>query len=111
MDNNNQNGLRQGNNFLSVFLLGFLIGAVVVFLFGTEKGKKLLKVISEKGEKGISNLLEDMDSSLDLDGIESQEEEVRPDEMPERKEDDIAKTVIQKPLVRRFFRGVPRRVN
>lgn len=105
---NNQTGLKQGNNFFSGFLFGFLIGAVIVFLFGTEKGKKFLKVISEQGEKGISNLLED--DSLDLDETDDDEEEVQAEETRE-KEENIAKTVIPKPIVRRFFKGTSRHLN
>ena len=109
MDNNNNNN--SGNNFFSGFLLGALVGAFVVFLLGTKKGKRLLKAISEEGAGNISNLLEEADRFADLDGIEDEKKEASADEMPKRREINIEKTVVQKPVVRRFFRGISRRVN
>ena len=46
------------NGFLNGFLLGVIIGGMVVYLFGTKKGKKLLKVITEEGLDSISQLEE-----------------------------------------------------
>ena len=112
MDNNNPSaGSGQSNNFFSGFLLGALVGAFVVFLLGTKKGKRLLKAISEEGAGNISNLLEEADRFADLDGIEDEKKEASADEMPKRREINIEKTVVQKPVVRRFFRGISRRVN
>ena len=45
MENNNH---KSGGNFFSGFLLGALVGAGLVFLFGTEKGKKVLKAIGHR---------------------------------------------------------------
>ena len=94
MDNNNNNN--SGNNFFSGFLLGALVGAAIVFLFGTKKGKRLLKVISEEGLDNISNILDEV----------AEEEEPRK-EFVQKREFAIA----EKPKVRRFFRGISRRVN
>jgi len=32
----------QGGRFMDGFILGLLVGGIAVFLFGTEKGKKVL---------------------------------------------------------------------
>lgn len=45
-----------GGGFLNGLLLGLLIGGGAVFLFGTKKGKRLLKLITEEGLEGISEL-------------------------------------------------------
>jgi len=119
MDNNPSTSSGRGNNFFSGFLLGALIGAAAVFLLGTKKGKKILKAISEEGEGKISNILDKIENSVDLQDEFSEDEEV----VAPKKE--IAKKVIveEKPparnasasvaggKVRRFFRGISRHVN
>lgn len=90
MENNN----KSGNNFFSGFLLGALVGAAIVFLLGTAKGKRLLKVITQEGTENITNILEKLDKS-----INSGEEILEDDEPP------------SKPAPRRFFRGISRRFN
>lgn len=116
----------QGNSFFSGFLLGFLIGAFVVFLLGTKKGKKLLKAISEGGQDNISNILDEANKSVDLDEVvedepslakASTDAEAMVDKSEQRKEFvrkrefAIKEQTIEKPKVRRFFRGISRRVN
>ncbi len=124
MDNNKNNS---GNNFFSGFLLGVLVGAACVFLFGTKKGKRLLKAISEEGAENISNILEKVDKSLDTDEImEDDDEPYTPRESTPVKSplsskrtpsfDSVrqASSVSSKasaPKVRRFFKGISRRVN
>lgn len=55
MSNTNEHQSSSGG-FLNGLLLGFLIGGGAVFLFGTKKGKRLLKLITEEGLEGISEL-------------------------------------------------------
>lgn len=96
MDNNNQNE----GKFLSGFLLGLLVGGFVVFLLGTKKGKKLLKAISEDGIDNISNILDEAKPPF------AKASEGR------RREFIVKESSIEeKPKVRRFFRGISRRVN
>lgn len=60
MNNNHGNS---GNGFSTGLILGIIIGAAAVFLFGTKRGKRLFKVITEEGLEGISDigdLIEDM---------------------------------------------------
>jgi gas vesicle protein len=48
----------RGNAFSSGFLLGGLIGAGLVFLFGTEEGKKVKEQLVKKGKEVIEDLPE-----------------------------------------------------
>lgn len=107
--NNNNNptaGSGQGNNFFSGFLLGVLVGGVIVFILGTKKGKKLLEAISEEGKENISSIL-DKASKIDNWDEESEEPPMSGEEV-KGKENPIEAV---KPKIRRFFRGVSKRVN
>ena len=89
-----------GNKFLNGFLLGVLIGAGIVFVLNTRKGKKLLKLISEDG---LDNLLERLRSegeSLLQDDFEGDIPET-PTEVKSGLNEVERKPII----VRRFFRG------
>ncbi len=44
------------NHFSTGFLLGVLVGALAVFLFGTEKGRKIVKTVTESGLDKFSSL-------------------------------------------------------
>lgn len=52
MENNNG----RSSAFLNGFLWGVVLGAGVVFFFGTKKGKKILRNISEQGSEVFSGL-------------------------------------------------------
>jgi hypothetical protein len=101
--NNND---KAGNNSSGGFLLGVLVGAAIVFLLGTEKGKRILKIISEKGVNNISNMLEEAGRSAGLDEIAEEESEVSLEENLTTKEN-----AEDKPKVKRFFRGISRHLN
>lgn len=103
MDNNSN---KSGNNFFSGFLLGALIGAAVVFLLATKKGKKILKAISEEGEGKISNILGKVGEAANLDEVYEEEEEIAP-----KKQAAVKKEIKEKPKIRRFFKGISRRLN
>lgn len=105
MENDNRSS---GNNFFSGFLLGALVGAAIVFLLGTKKGKKILKAISEEGSENITNLLNKIDKSVDL-----QEEVFEEDDDVILSENTSAEenVVKEKPKVKRFFRGISKRAN
>lgn len=125
MDNNNSN--HSNNSFFSGFLLGVFVGAAVVFLLRTKKGKRIWKAISEKGIDNITNILEESDkteysnevygepsyashnafASRDKKATEEQGENFT----QERKFAVKEKSIEEKPRVRRFFRGISRRVN
>lgn len=99
MDSNNNQNQTDGK-FFNGFLLGALVGAFVVFLLGTKKGKKLLKAISEERIDNIANILDEAGKSVD-----------NIDEIAEEERDKSEESIEEKPKVRRFFRGISRRVN
>lgn len=68
--NNNGN-----NRFFDGFMLGIIVGALGVFLFGTKSGKNLMKILSEEGLEGISRLMQEYNLS-DFGQEFEQEEEV-----------------------------------
>ena len=102
MDNNSQNE----GKFFNGFLLGLLVGAAVVFLLGTKKGKRIWKAISEDGIDNISNLLDEADKTTGLDEVYEKEQKAA-----SKRKVIVKETVEEKPKVRRFFRGISRHVN
>ncbi len=98
----------QGGKFFNGFLLGLLVGAALMFIFGTKKGKKLLKTISEDGAENISNILDKANKTEDSDRVY---EEGIEDIVPKREFAVKEIAIGEKPKVRRFFRGISRRVN
>jgi len=90
------------NKFTTGLLLGLILGGGAVFLLGTRTGKNLLKIISEQGMDGITDLLEEYDLS-DLEEVE---------EMPEdgvQEEESSAETTdvqTKKSPKKHFFRRV-----
>lgn len=109
MENNN----RSGNNFLSGFLLGALIGAAVVLLLVTKKGKKILKAISEEGEGKISNILNKIEKSVDLEDATLEDEPSFAKASAGKGVSQAKKELIDenRPKVRRFFKGISRHLN
>lgn len=111
--NDSQNPV-QGNSFFSGFLLGALVGAAIVFLFGTKKGKKLLEIISKEGVENISDIL---DETKKLEEPQKAASPLRPAERDfeeQVKKENVAKVAtvdVPRPKVRRFFRGVSRHLN
>lgn len=112
MDNNS----KSGNNFFSGFLLGALVGAAMVFLLGTKKGKKILKTISEEGIDNIANILNEVNETEDLDEImedDSSFSEVSADKSAGTIKSQVKEEIINgvKPKIKRLFRGISKRVN
>ncbi|QQG40905.1 MAG: hypothetical protein HYV37_01105 [Candidatus Levyibacteriota bacterium] len=95
MNNNNS-----GNGFSHGFILGALIGGGIVFLFGTKKGKKLLKTITEEGLEGIAeleNLAED-----EIEEYENSDDVVQkqPSTKPQENLNEVTSSA------KRFFKGI-----
>jgi gas vesicle protein len=104
MENNN----KPNNNFLSAFVLGAIVGAAIVFLLATKKGKNILKAISEEGGENINNILDKINESVELEGESMQDD----DESESVKKSAPRQIAIKNgPKTRRFFRGVSRHVN
>lgn len=101
----------------SGFVWGLLIGAAIGSLISTEKGRRIIKELSEHGIESIENLMdiEEIKNVMDA-GVEKgkeilNDEKLRPDAVPEdsvRREgsarrEEVTVTVKKKP---RFFRGI-----
>lgn len=104
--NNNGN-----SRFFDGFMLGIIVGALGVFLFGTKSGKNLIKIISEEGLEGLSNLMQEYD--LTDFGQEFEQEQEAPkktsDNNHQTEEINEVKEEKQEPIVekapkKRFFK-------
>lgn len=89
----------RSSHFSSGFLLGAIIGATIVFLVGTEKGKKVLKVITDEGLKKLSDLIEERELEDEV------LEEVEPVDKVVEEPKDFEKEAAKQPK-KRFFRRV-----
>ncbi len=47
---------RHGSGYMSGFVMGALVGSAAVFFFGTKKGKKTAKLMSQTGSKTLKDL-------------------------------------------------------
>lgn len=97
-----------GSGFFNGFVLGLLVGAGLVFLFGTSKGKRVLQMLLDQVEENtqLSELLEmPEDEEEELMGIE--EEPVVVHHHHEDHEDHEVEEPLVRPVakVKRFFRG------
>ncbi len=101
-----------GNGFMNGFLLGAIIGAAVVFFLFTEKGKKLLKTITEEGIEGFADLKdlvqEEMDDEeYEGDGEYQEDQHVTP-VYHQPREASLESLHHSPSKVKRFFRGIKR---
>jgi gas vesicle protein len=114
---------KSGGNFLSGFLIGALVGAAVVFFLGTKKGKRILKIISEKGLDNVSNILDKVEKTADLEEVFEEEPSLtevpvvaetvvnKPEEQKRKSARKVRPTIEDKAKTKRFFRGISRHVN
>lgn len=65
---------RSGNGFI----LGVIVGALVVFLLFTDKGKRILKMLTEEGFEGLTDIIEKAEEKItnEEDGLEPEPETV-----------------------------------
>ncbi len=96
MDKNNNNH-NSGGGFMNGFFLGVIVGAAIVFLLATKKGKQILKTLTENGFEGMSELTDMLEENED----EFEEGYTQEGEAP-TPEPAVA---IRKPI-KRFFRGI-----
>jgi hypothetical protein len=79
-----------GNSrFSDGLFLGALLGGAAVFLLGTEKGNKVLKVLTQEGMAELNNLLEEIDQVRKQAADIAEEEQ---EEMEEEFEDTVVET-------------------
>src|SRR6185437_6183803 len=96
----------KGNGFFNGFVLGLLVGAGIVFLFGTQKGRRVLELLLEQVEESteLSDLLE-IPEDEEYEEVIAPKEEKKHTEKPSHS--PVAKTTAR---VKRFFKGSPKRV-
>lgn len=99
------NNNSSGGSFVNGFLWGAIIGAGVVFLLGTKKGKRLLKTITEEGLEGVSGLSELVEEY----GDNEEEEKVEKGLNGEKKEEEKSFAQSFGGQARRFFKGIPKK--
>lgn len=94
-----RNEHKPGNN---AFMWGLIIGGLLVYLFTTKRGKKILKQLSEVGLEALDNIsnVEETDEYVDED-IE---------DVPEETSEAVSGNGNDDSHPRRFFKGVKRRV-
>lgn len=106
MDNRNNNSSGGG------FLFGMLIGGALVFLVGTNKGRRILKSLTEEGFEGLSDIIEKAEGEL-----------IEEEPSPRKKAKVVEEEVVSAPVnngvknnghsastapKRRFFRRSPK---
>ena len=101
--------------FLNGLILGLLIGAGLVFLFGTNKGKKLLQMLLDQVEENteLSELLEMPEEEEEMVGIEEEPEYAEtPEDKEERATSNIKEEKTQRTVakVKRFFKSAPKKL-
>ncbi len=101
-----------GGGFFNGFLLGLLVGAGLVFLLGTSKGKKVLQMLLDQVEENtaISELLEMPEEEEEMVGEETSEsiELKKANETPQvQKEHQEEKPKNVAAKVKRFFKKGP----
>jgi gas vesicle protein len=101
MNNRENYNQHQGSGFFNGFLLGIVVGAAIVFLVATKKGKKILKLISEEGLDSLENLIKEDE----LDELMNEENSIEKNGVPEEPiletNGENKETVAKK---RRFFK-------
>lgn len=121
MDEHRHHG---GPGFFNGFILGLLVGAGLVFLFGTSKGKKVLQMLLEQVEENteLADLLEIPEEEEEeyFDAIEEPEDEIVEEPSKEVREIKEVKAEMHhsekkfssKPVakIKRFFRGSPKKL-
>ena len=66
-----------GNSrFTDGLILGAVLGGAAVFLLGTKKGDRVLKVISEGGLEGLTDIFEDFEEGVE-EGIKSTAQNIK----------------------------------
>lgn len=125
-ENNND---QSSGKFFNGFLLGAALGAGVVFLLGTEKGKKMVRALTDEGFSGLANIIEDTEEDFEdepmEEGVSMSEQDREEDLVPMTIKDEKLEKAVEKAeapakkpashvskihhSAKRFFRGVPKK--
>lgn len=88
--------------FMNGLVLGILIGAGLVFLFCTKRGKQVLKAITENGVESFSDLTDILQNTE----FEDEEEFPQDGEVVTPKKATTVRPASTARPIKRFFRGV-----
>lgn len=94
------NNQAKGGNFSNGFLWGVVVGAAIVFLLATKKGRKILKTLTEDGLEGISDIYE---------LFEEEKKKTKSCGDMELDEDEDENFSEAKISTKRFFKGIPKK--
>lgn len=121
---------QSSGKFFNGFLLGAALGAGVIFLLGTEKGKKMVRALTDEGFSGLANIIDDgvedfEDEPMDEEGVSMSEQDREEDLVPMTIKDEKLEKAVEKAeaqakkptshvskihhTAKRFFRGVPKK--
>lgn len=107
--NNNHN-----SRFFDGFLLGVVVGAIAVYLFGTKSGKNLVKIVSERGLDGLKDIIEEYNLEEEFaEDEDSEDQNPEPKEhisKPQEKVQNLVQETVEeaKPPKKRFFKRIRR---
>lgn len=73
---------REGGRFSDGLILGILLGGAIVFLLGTEKGKKVLKLLTEEGGSALEGILKELDGEQPHKVSSAQHKKIEPQIVP-----------------------------
>lgn len=111
---NETHGDRPQSTFWQGFFLGAIVGGIVIFLLGTKKGKKILKLITDEGMEGVTEIkgllqeVSDEYESYEEEGVEKEPVKRQKPKNGEAKQEEKILAHVAKPA-RRFFRGIKRK--
>ena len=88
---------KHGGKFMNGFFWGMVFGALLFFLFGTKRGRKILKNLSEEGIDVFEN----------LENMESQDE--YEDDVEESPRENGINHKQESTQTKRFFKGIKKR--
>ncbi|MBN1263600.1 MAG: YtxH domain-containing protein [Candidatus Pacebacteria bacterium] len=89
------NERERGNSFFSGFIAGGLIGAVLVFLFGTKEGRKIKKRLEKKGQE-LAKDLPGIVSDLEKRGAEFAQKAEEVKQTLEKKAEELSPKIKRK---------------
>ena len=90
---NNNNSQHHNGGFANGFLFGLVVGAALVFLLATKKGRRILKLISEEGFDNLADIVDEY--------TREDEEEI---EIDQTKNGELKQEAAVKKAKKRFFR-------
>ena len=97
-----------GGRFTDGLLFGAIIGGAAVFLLGTKKGNRVLKVLTEEGMAQFNDILEEFEAAkneareIESDDTQEDEEEIILEES--KTNGEITHTESKSKPTKRFFK-------